>query len=149
MRIEPRWEEEGRQEVADEEELYAQLGLVEEESEASEGSDEEHPDDNDPGDSFPDERNLDYDKKNPVMKLGSIYRNMKNFRLAMRQYAINKQFELDLKKTNRRRYWAKCKGDKCNWSINAREEQPGVSIVIVCFFLCLFLSHFIYCMSMC
>ena len=109
IQIEERWEEEGRQEVWDEEELYARLGLDDEDLPAN---DQEHSDDQDCEDSFSDERKIEYDKRNPVMELGSVYPNMETFTLCMRQYAINHQFELHLIDTDRKRYRVKCKGDK-------------------------------------
>jgi hypothetical protein len=45
-------------------------------------------------DSIPGERVIVYDLDNPCMNLGSIYPDMKQFRLAIRQFAINKEFEL-------------------------------------------------------
>lgn len=44
------------------------------------------------GDSIPEERILVCDRSNPIMKVGSLYKDMKEFRLAMRQYAINNEF---------------------------------------------------------
>lgn len=52
-----------------------------------------------------------YDKLNPVMRVSSLYPNMKEFRLAMRQYAINKEFELGREATNTTRYRGFCHGD--------------------------------------
>ena len=118
IQIEERWEEEGRQEVLDEEELYAHLGLGDDDLPPT-GADQEHHDDEYIVDSFTDERKIEYDKRNPVMELGSASPNMEIFRLCMRQYAINHRFELYLMKTDRRRYRAKCKGDKCMWKICA------------------------------
>jgi hypothetical protein len=45
-----------------------------------------------------------FDRNNPVMESDSLYPNMKEFRLAMRQYAIDKEFELDIEATNTTRY---------------------------------------------
>jgi len=47
-------------------------------------------------DSILGERVMAYDPDNPCMDLGRIYPNMEEFRLAMRQFAINKEFELDV-----------------------------------------------------
>jgi hypothetical protein len=49
--------------------------------------------------------------------VGTIYPNMKDFRLAVRQYAINKEFELGIEATNKSKYRGYCKGDACTWSI--------------------------------
>jgi hypothetical protein len=45
------------------------------------------------------ERQL-FDRNNPVMKSGSVYPSMKELRLAMRQYAIDKEFELSIYNTS-------------------------------------------------
>jgi hypothetical protein len=45
-----------------------------------------------------------FDRNNLIMKPGSLYPNMKEFRLAMRQYAIDKEFELAVDATDKMRY---------------------------------------------
>jgi hypothetical protein len=49
-----------------------------------------------------------FDKNNPVIEPGGLYPNMKEFRLAMRQYIIDKEFELGVKATDRMRYRGYC-----------------------------------------
>ena len=39
-------------------------------------------------DDLPDEKRVKYDKINPSIQPGSLFPNMKEFRIAMRQYAI-------------------------------------------------------------
>jgi hypothetical protein len=56
---------------------------------------------------------------------------MKKFRLAMRQYAIDKEFELGVEATDRRRYRGYCRRGDCPWSINLRLEHKGWDIVVV------------------
>ena len=82
---------------------------------------------------LPDERVIVCDRKNPIMKLGSMYKDMNEFRLAMRQYAINHEFELDLKSSTPFRYSAGCKGDGCPWRIHAKPQVQGSPTIIVCF----------------
>jgi hypothetical protein len=41
---------------------------------------------------LPGERKM-YDKSNPMMELGSLYPSIKEFKLALRQYAIDNEFE--------------------------------------------------------
>ena len=50
------------------------------------------------------ERILVYDPNNPCMDIGTVYPNMKEFRLAMRQFAINEEFELHIVKSEPQRY---------------------------------------------
>jgi hypothetical protein len=49
------------------------------------------------------EERLMFDRNNPVMKPGSLYPSMKEFRLAMRQYSIDKEFELGIEAIDKRR----------------------------------------------
>ena len=67
-----------------------------------------------------------YDIDNPVMHRGALYASMIDFRLAMRQYAINNEFELGIEATNKSRYRGFYKGgDDCPWTINAIVEVKG------------------------
>jgi hypothetical protein len=45
-----------------------------------------------------------FDKNNPVVEPDSLYPNMKEFSLAIRQYTIDKEFELGVETTGRTRY---------------------------------------------
>jgi hypothetical protein len=72
-----------------------------------------------------------FDRNNHVMKPDSLYLNMKEFRLAMRQYVIDKEFELSIEATNTTRYRGYCSGGDCPWSINARVEHKGCDPVVV------------------
>ena len=111
-------EGEGRQEIIDEDQLFRLLGLRTEDDEhrsqeqqAQQASTEME---NGPenrnatieeeidiagaaipvNDHVPGERILVYDPNNPCMDIGTVYPNMKEFRLAMRQFAINEEFEM-------------------------------------------------------
>jgi hypothetical protein len=72
-----------------------------------------------------------FDRNNPVMKPGSLYPNMKEFSLAIRQYVIDKEFELGVEATDRMRYRGYYRGRDCPWSINARLEHKGWDVVFV------------------
>jgi hypothetical protein len=48
------------------------------------------------------------DWRNLVMGLGSRYKDMVTFRLAIRQYAINREFELGIKATSTTRFRGYC-----------------------------------------
>jgi hypothetical protein len=64
-----------------------------------------------------------FDRNNPVMEPGSLYSNMKEFRLAVRQFAIDNEFKLGIEATDKTRYRDYCRGGECPWSINARVEH--------------------------
>jgi hypothetical protein len=71
---------------------------------------------------LPGERQL-FDRNNYVMEPKSVYSSMKEFRLAMRQYKIEKKYELGIKATDKMRYRGYCHGGDYLWIINARVEQ--------------------------
>jgi hypothetical protein len=72
-----------------------------------------------------------FDRNNLVMDPGSLYPNMKEFRLAMRQYTIEKEFELGVEAMDKMRYRGYCCGGDCPWSINARLDHKGWDVVVV------------------
>jgi hypothetical protein len=49
-------------------------------------------------DAIPDEVVITYDKDHPKLDLGTLYPSMDEFRLAVRQFAINEEFELGIEK---------------------------------------------------
>jgi hypothetical protein len=63
-----------------------------------------------------------FDRNNPIMERGNLYHNMKEFRLAMRQYVIDKEFELGVETIDMTRYRGYYRGGDCPWSINTRLE---------------------------
>jgi hypothetical protein len=71
-----------------------------------------------------------FDRNNPVIEPDSLYPNMKEFRLFMRQYAIDKEFELGVETIDRTKYRGYCWGGDCPWSINARLEHKGRDVVV-------------------
>lgn len=146
LQFEDRWKEEGMQLIACEDSIYAQLGLVEEDEREMREKDQacyagvgtrisnELDDDGATmpcEDSLPQERRILYDQDNPVMEPGSLYPSMKEFRIAMRQYAINNKFELGIEATSTTRYRGYCRGLDCRWSIYARTEMKGSPTIIV------------------
>ena len=80
------------------------------------------------------ERILVCNRSNPIMKVGSLYKDMKEFRLAIRQYAINNEFELGIESSAPFRYRGYCKGGDCPWRINARPEVAGSPTIVVSIF---------------
>jgi hypothetical protein len=105
-------------------------------------------------DFLPNESRVLYDSNHPVMAVGCMYPSMAEFRLAMRQYAIEKEFELGIEASTPKKYRGFCRGGDCPWSIHARIERDGSPTIIVRFcqsfnfvevFLCLSSNvHFIY-----
>ena len=87
-------------------------------------------------DAIPSELVISHDKDHPKMDLGTIYPSMKEFRMAVRQFAINEEFDLGTEKSDPTRFRGFCKstGD-CPWKINGLKHK-GASTVEVKIFLC-------------
>ncbi|KAF0916312.1 hypothetical protein E2562_005915 [Oryza meyeriana var. granulata] len=82
-------------------------------------------------DAIPNELVISYDKDHPVMDLGTIYPSMDEFRMAVRQFAINEEFALGTEKSDKKRFRGFCKSsDDCPWKINASKHK-GQSTVEV------------------
>jgi hypothetical protein len=84
-----------------------------------------------------------YDPNNLSMDIGTMYPNMKDFRLAMKQFAINKEFEYCIVKTDLTRFIANCKDEACSWHINGR-RQPDMTTVKVCNYFLTVYHHFLF-----
>jgi hypothetical protein len=67
---------------------------------------------------------LMFARNNPVMEPSSLYPSME-FRLAMRPYFIDKEFDLGIEATDKIRYKGYCRGGDYPWSIAARVENNG------------------------
>jgi hypothetical protein len=133
--------------------MYSQLGLIEEDEAKENRRDEalqggtgnlyqsdhidlgDHNIDQPCEDYLPDEKRVKYDKINPSIQLGSLFPNMKEFRIAIRHYAIKHEFELGIDVTSTTRYVGYCKGGDCPWRIYAWEENKGLPTIVVCYFL--------------
>ena len=125
--------EEGRRDVPSEMQMYSELGLNEEVKAKENQRDESvlggtsNLDQSEPinfGDNsidqpmedfLPNEKRVMYDKMNPSMQPGSLFPNMQEFRIAMRQYAIKHEFELGIDVTSTTRYVGHCKAADCPW----------------------------------
>jgi hypothetical protein len=141
-----RWQEEGPQHVPNESVMYHKLGLAAEDE-------RENKEREDACNRRGDANNLDqlggdgstalpcvdflqhesrvvYDSNHPVMEVGSLYASMTEFRLAIRQYAIDKEFELGIEASTTKKYRGYCRGGDCPWSINAR--IGWISFIVYC-----------------
>ena len=87
-------------------------------------------------DTVPSEVVISYDKNNPPMDVGTIYPTMEEFKMAVRQYAINKEFDLGTGKSDKTRYKCFCKSSGvCPWKINGTKHK-GQSTVEVSTLIC-------------
>ena len=87
-------------------------------------------------DVIPSEMVISYDKNNPPMDVGTIYPTMEEFKMAVRQYAINKEFDLGTGKSDKTRYKCFCKSSGVYpWKINGTKHK-GQSTVEVSTLIC-------------
>ena len=144
-------EGEGRQQVIDEDQLFRLLGLRTEDDEHRSQEQqastemENRPENRNAtieeeidtagavipvDDHVSEERILVYDPNNPCMDIGTVYPNMKEFRLAMRQLAINEEFELHIVKSEPQWYIGDCNAEGCPWHIVGRRQPDGTTIKV-------------------
>jgi hypothetical protein len=81
-------------------------------------------------DCLPGEVFMVHDPNRPRMTLGIVYPNQKDFRLAVRQYAINEEFELRICKTDTTRSAYGCMVAGCPWHLLGK-TQPNKSVMVL------------------
>jgi len=73
-------------------------------------------------------------ESNPSMEVGTVYPNMDEFKLAVRQYAINNKFDIKVEKSCKTIYRAFCKsgdeGCRCPWRINGRKIKGTTTVEV-------------------
>ena len=98
-------------------------------------------------DSVPPDEEIAYDKENPQMYLGALFPSMKDFRMAIRQYAIKREIDIWGYKTDKKRYLGKCRAKGCPWRITARIRTDGQSIRVLTFYLSIVIVAVFLCFS--
>jgi hypothetical protein len=91
----------------------------------------------------------EWDRDNPDMSVGTCY-PMDESRLAVRQHAIKKEFELDTKHSDKERYTANCAWLGCSWFIRGKTQHDGsvrVQILNCLCTCCYFLNVIFYLFS--
>jgi len=82
-----------------------------------------------------------YDRNDPPMSVGSVYPNMKQFKLALNQHAIKHEFEYLTEKSDPGRVRAYCSKkveERCKWRLHARTKEDKslkVTIIIIADFV--------------
>lgn len=147
LEIEQTQDDEGRIQVMSDDQMFALLGLRDEDESAKNSTQVDRSNSaietSGPAviegtegaalpvdDAIPGELVISYDKNNPCMDLGSKYPSMKDFRLAVRQFAINKEFELDIVKSDQSRFRVKCGVEGCPWSLVGRRQSDKTIMVL-------------------
>lgn len=134
-------DDEGRIELITEDQLYVALGLRDENDRANTAQPdgrrmvEQGADSEDAAltisDAIPNEIVITYDKDHPKMDLGTMYPSMNEFRLVVRQFAINEEFELGTEKSDKERYRVFCKSsENCPWRLHGKRQADNKSIKV-------------------
>ncbi|RLN11239.1 hypothetical protein C2845_PM09G14910 [Panicum miliaceum] len=79
-------------------------------------------------------QNVEYDKKDPLMSVGTSYPSMKEFKLVLSQHAIKYEFEYNTTKSGPHRFMAYCSRwdeDKCPWWPHASKIDDSGTIVVI------------------
>nr|XP_020178317.1 uncharacterized protein LOC109763856 isoform X2 [Aegilops tauschii subsp. strangulata] len=87
-------------------------------------------------DNAPEEPLIAWDERNPAMDIGTPYPNMVEFRKALKQWAVNGEFEYGTKKNEPGRFRAFCKGqsiigDPCKWALTASWRRDENCVMVV------------------
>lgn len=72
-----------------------------------------------------------YDMDDPPMTVGTVYPSIKMLRLAMAQYAIKREFEYDIEKSEPTRFRANCVVKGCRWRIHASTLEDDVTFEVI------------------
>ena len=129
-------DESSDEEVADRDEECAESGSddetsdeEDEEVEIDESSDEEVAD-REP-EQFPD---VEYDKDDPPMTVGTIYPDMASFKIALASHAVKHEFNYEIDKSDTGRYTVHCslRNEGCLWRLHASTSADGHGIQVMC-----------------
>ncbi|WVZ98568.1 hypothetical protein U9M48_043996 [Paspalum notatum var. saurae] len=74
-----------------------------------------------------------YDKEDPPMSVGSTYRSMEEFKLALAQHAVKNEFEYMISQSEPSRFGAYCRRkeqETCNWRIHASTSDDLCRVII-------------------
>ena len=96
--------------------------------------DEVHEEDEEPCTDGNNDANLECDVQDPPMVVGSTYRNMAAFRLAISQHANKYQFEFNIAKSGPRRYRVYCSRrnlDTCPWWLYASCRKGTTTVTVI------------------
>jgi hypothetical protein len=73
-----------------------------------------------------------FDRDNPQMAVGDTFPSMDNFRMALKHYAIKREFDIKIIMSQPKKYMAYCKKfeDGCPFKITAKKKQEGTTVVV-------------------
>ncbi|KAK3131503.1 hypothetical protein QOZ80_6AG0507320 [Eleusine coracana subsp. coracana] len=120
----------------EDDEVFVSLGLRAEEVAARKNMDQDGlglNDDEPVHDFADDEPRFTIDTENPKIGKGETFPTMVDFRMALKPFAIQNEFEVHKVRTDKKRYRAECKVNGCPWRIVANNfvGQPTVEITMI------------------
>lgn len=74
-----------------------------------------------------------FDRDNPKLVVGDTFPSMDSFRMALKHYAIKKEFDIKINMSQPKKYMAVCKGSEdgnCPWKITTKKKQEGKTVVV-------------------
>jgi len=86
-------------------------------------------------DADPRELNVLHDPENPNIVKGALFPDIIAFRKAVRHYAVKRGFEFAGMQTDKTRFIAKCKSERCPWRIHASRVFDGKTIQVIFVYL--------------
>ena len=77
---------------------------------------------------------IDYDKKDPPMSVGTVYSNMDAFKIALATHAVKHEFSYDIEKSDTGRYRVNCsqQSEGCRWRLHVATLRDGHTIKVMC-----------------
>ena len=77
------------------------------------------------------EENIDFDMYDPNMEEGDTFPSMEAFRVAVKQYGIMGEFDIETLRSEPGRFEGACKAEGCKWKIKAKKVQHEGAIMVV------------------
>lgn len=77
---------------------------------------------------------VDYDKKDPPMSVGTVYSDMDAFKIALATHAVKHEFNYDIKKSDIGRYRVNYsqQSEGYSWRLHASTLRDGHTIKVIC-----------------
>ncbi|XP_020108011.1 uncharacterized protein LOC109723913 isoform X2 [Ananas comosus] len=72
----------------------------------------------------------EFDKDNPIMKVGMKYPNKKTLKRSLDHFAVLNGFEFNVEKSDKRRMTVKCANERCGWRLHASVLQDKTTFEV-------------------
>ena len=77
---------------------------------------------------------VDYDKKDPPMSVGTVYLDMDAFKIALATHALKHEFNYNIEKSDTWRYRVNCsqQSEGYRWILHTSTLRDGHTIKVMC-----------------